>query len=346
MSNEEIINGLNYLDNLKELDSKSSKLNLKAATQSDLLSQSTNYLAELGQYKRAIDTNYESVEAMNTSIQSIHSTLSQSIQQNTQFTHQVSHIKDSISTTQSKLKSVEKFISIFTLPQEQQQIISSKDYIVNYPLLDALTQLNKIRDNAQLLLTPSGDPSVAALDILHSSSLLYESAYGKIFRYLKHQFDIKYAKSLVVDVEPLHVDSLSHLSQRNDLYLETLLHLTKLRRHLLQSHFLTALSQFENNQDIITDPIKYSAELLAWLHQHAADEKELLKDLLQSKPIEEALSSSLQDVSSRIRPKLQLTHALNFTQRSSQLTELISFYQNTLTQSIPVACISDLFTNL
>lgn len=301
MSNAEIIKCLNYLDNLNNLDLKSSKLNLKSSTQSDLLEQSRDYLAALTKYKQSIDNSYDEINVINSNIQSIHSDFTNSIHQNTQFTKQVHHLTDSTDSVQSKLNSIEQFLTTFTLPSQQQQLLSSKDYNIDYPLLDALSKLNKIRDNARLLLTPSGDQSSAALDILHSSSILYESAYSKIFKFLKHQFDIKYSKTLLVDVEPLHSDCLTHLSQRNDLYLEALLHLTKLRRHLLQSHFLTALSQFENNQHIITNPIKYSAELLAWLHQHAADEKELLKDLLQNKPIEEALSSSLQDVASRIK---------------------------------------------
>ncbi|TIA73764.1 hypothetical protein E3P92_01756 [Wallemia ichthyophaga] len=346
MSNQDILKSLNYLDNLDNLDIKLSKLNLKSSTHSHLLSQVRCYRDELGRYKERVDSNYDDISVINGSIQAINTQLTRAIEHNTQFTSSVRQLLNSTHTLQSKLQSTEQFLETFTLPPQAVLLLSSKDYNMDYPLLDALTRLNDIRHKAQLLHTPTGDQSTAALDILHTSSPLCETAYVKICKYLKHQFDMHYAKRGGGDVivEGLHVACLEHLAQRDDLYHEVLVHLAKLRRMLLQSQFLTALANLESNEDIITHPVRFAGELLAWLHQHAADEKELMSDLLAKKPVEETLSSALLDVSRRIR--LHLTHALSFTHRSEQLTDLIGFYKDTLTQSIPVASITDLFAHL
>ena len=199
---------------------------------------------------------------------------------------------------------VKSFLCKFTLDTYHSDLLLSRDYNINFETFSALNKLNQIRNDTQLLLTNKGDHTKVCLDLLSMSSAHFENAHLKLFKWIRIEFDSKFSKHLNVEVNQLHQLTLHHLKQRNDLYLEALSHLTKLRRNLLNSQLLHTLSQFELDDNLISDPIKFVGELLAWLHQHAADEKELLRDLLETKSVEESLSSSLKDICQQIKVSL------------------------------------------
>lgn len=284
-----------YLYKIEELKIKN---NFKFNLQNNLLFNLEEYLVNLGSFKDnlvAIDSKFNDI---NNDLIKINDKLSQLKYSNKLFIDNLTSLYTKQSDLERQQSELQSFIDKFTLSDKESTSLLDNNHPIDDTFISSLTRLSIIRDDAQLLLNDKDND--IGLEILSMSSHHFEVALNKLLKWLKFEFTSKFNR-FSIEIKPLHIQSLKKLAIRDDLYLEALQFLTLQRKNLLERCFLDALTEFENNQDIITDPIKYSTELLAWLHQHAADEKDFLCDLLDTDDVNEQLSNHLQPLTNRIQ---------------------------------------------
>lgn len=138
-----------------------------------------------------------------------------------------------------------------------------------------------------------GAPTPAGLDIMSSTSTHLEQGFAKILRWISNEFRSLGGSSGSgvqldfddVDVHPLMRESVAWLKKRPELLTEALTILSEARQASLLSAFITALTRGGPSglprpiELHAHDPMRYVGDMLAWVHQAIAAEREFLEGL-------------------------------------------------------------------
>ncbi|PWN52466.1 oligomeric complex COG6 [Violaceomyces palustris] len=190
------------------------------------------------------------------------------------------------------------FLQRFTLTDEEKESIHSNELRVGSQLFSAMDRLDTIRQDCRLLL--QGDPdsgdvggsgggTKAGLEIMSSTSEDLETAYQKIFRWCSFEFRQPVKEGL--EVSPQLKQAVRRLFKRQDLLRPALSTLANTRSSILMNSFINALTVGGPPPTYLPrpielhahDPIRYVGDMLAWVHQSLASEREFLTSLFGEK---------------------------------------------------------------
>jgi conserved oligomeric Golgi complex subunit 6 len=161
-----------------------------------------------------------------------------------------------------------------------------------------MSKTERIREDCRVLMAgEDGAPTPAGLDIMSSTSTHLEQGFAKILRWISNEF-----RSLGgaggsggqldfddVDVHPLMKESVAWLKKRPELLTEALTILSESRQASLLSAFIAALTRGGPSglprpiELHAHDPMRYVGDMLAWVHQSIAAEREFLDGLFGMK---------------------------------------------------------------
>lgn len=158
-----------------------------------------------------------------------------------------------------------------------------------------MAKIIKIREHCQLLLAASdtseadqGDVSTkAGMDIMRTTSAQLDQAYNKLHKFAS--FQVRGYTRPEVEVSPLMRDVMQQLRPRQDLFQSVLDLLATNRSAALLSQFIEALTRGGPSglprpiELHAHDPIRYVGDMLAWIHQLMAGEREFLESLFYVK---------------------------------------------------------------
>eukprot|EP00921_Rhytidocystis_pertsovi_P013500 GHVQ01021833.1.p1 GENE.GHVQ01021833.1~~GHVQ01021833.1.p1 ORF type:complete len:660 (-),score=74.19 GHVQ01021833.1:3723-5702(-) len=188
--------------------------------------------------------------------------------------------------------------------------LSDPEHPINDLFFDTLSDLQTVRGNSKLLLSlePHESSRACAIDVLHDTANLLETAYEHLYVWTKHQCQLL-ANNLTPDVplpdravsaevatESLAVVSadsnkllqraLGVLRERPVYFSYSLKDISKARREAAVKTFNQTLCQGGVNSKPIElrsyDPVRYAADMLAWIHQSIAAELEFAESLFIS----------------------------------------------------------------
>lgn len=182
---------------------------------------------------------------------------------------------------------ISAFLARFTLSPEQLQTLSSPNSTIGPPLFDVIDHLHQIREHCQLLLaaaaqdeSPASHRPNAGLEIMSSTSKQLDVAYTKLQKFAA--FQVRGYTRPEVEVSPVMRQVVQHLKARPQALDAVLDTLTTNRSSALLSHFVDALTRGGPNgiprpiELHAHDPIRYVGDMLAWIHQLMAAEREFL----------------------------------------------------------------------
>lgn len=203
-----------------------------------------------------------------------------------------------------KQEVLEKFLMKFRICDSDTQLLRSGDRPIDDEFFAAFEKLEKVRGNARHMLNACGQQT-SGVDILHETSEIMEACYERMFVWVRQQCHSPQLAA-VTRGGPHELDSpagavlkraLLLLVERPVYFNHCVKDIAKMRRQALMQRFFEALSQGDGagSRPIelqAYDPVRYVGDMLAWIHQNVASEREAIATLLGSKRSEAAMQSS------------------------------------------------------
>ncbi|KAG8913144.1 Golgi transport complex subunit 6 [Tulasnella sp. 417] len=186
--------------------------------------------------------------------------------------------------TASRQSIISLFLSRFTLTEDETQAVASRDVPVGPQVFAAMDRIEKIRNDCRVLMSGEEGETKAGLDIMSLTASLLDQAYHKLARWTSFEFR-QMGKDASLDVSPLMQEAVLRLRQRPELLNDSLKILTEVRQATLLSSFLEALTRGGPGglprpiELHAHDPTRYVGDMLAWVHQAMAGEREFLESL-------------------------------------------------------------------
>uniref|UniRef100_A0A7N5JUM9 Conserved oligomeric Golgi complex subunit 6 n=1 Tax=Ailuropoda melanoleuca TaxID=9646 RepID=A0A7N5JUM9_AILME len=201
----------------------------------------------------------------------------------------------------------EEFVSIFKEVKEELESINEDVQAMSSCCQDmtsrlqdffkALGRVKRIHNDVKVLLRTN--QQTAGLEIMEQMALLQETAYERLYRWAQSECRTLTQESC--DISPVLTQAMEALQDRPVLYKYTLDEFGTARRSTVVRGFIDALTRggpggtprpIEMHSH---DPLRYVGDMLAWLHQATASEKEHLEALLKRVTIQ-GVEENIQEV--------------------------------------------------
>uniref|UniRef100_A0A8C5AMM9 Conserved oligomeric Golgi complex subunit 6 n=1 Tax=Gadus morhua TaxID=8049 RepID=A0A8C5AMM9_GADMO len=176
------------------------------------------------------------------------------------------------------------FLTKFQLSgQEMAALRGARDSPITEEFFRALTRVKQIHEDVKVLLRTN--QQTAGLEIMEQMAVLQETSYEQLYRWAQNECRGLTQESC--DISPVLSQAMEALQDRPVLYKYTLDEFGTARRAAVVRGFIDALTRggpggtprpIEMHSH---DPMRYVGDMLAWLHQATASEKEHLDALLK-----------------------------------------------------------------
>ncbi|TRM61353.1 oligomeric Golgi complex subunit 6 [Schizophyllum amplum] len=194
-----------------------------------------------------------------------------------------SNLRDERNEVESKRSIVTLFLSRFTLSDEEAEAMTSRDVPIGSRFFAAMDKTQRIRDDCRVLMAGEDGPTQAGLDIMSSTSTRLEAGYDKILRWCTYEFTA--LRDTHIEVAPTLREAVRRLRARPELLTSALTTLAQTRSQSLMNAFLAALTRGGPGgmprpiELHAHDPLRYVGDMLAWVHQTIAAEREFMEGL-------------------------------------------------------------------
>lgn len=251
------------------------------------------------------------------------------------------------------------FLSKFALTDEETEILTSRVIQIGRRFFDTMDKTEKIRQDCQVLMAGEEGPTQVGLDIMSTTSSNLEQAYEKIFRWCSFEFR-EMGREVQVEVSPTMREAITRLRQRQELLSEALAFLSQSRQTVLLNAFTNALTRGGPSglprpiELHAHDPMRYVGDMLAWVHQTIAAEREFLESLFDVKSdmrmvgsvrkfgkseeeewIQELMDAAMSKVSVPLKVRVQQTiRSQESSIVSFKIANLLQFYMLTMQRTI------------
>ncbi|KAK0502969.1 oligomeric complex COG6 [Armillaria luteobubalina] len=179
---------------------------------------------------------------------------------------------------------VELFLARFALSEEEIEAMTSRDVPLGQRFFGSMDRTERIRDDCRVLMAGEEGPTKAGLEIMSSTLSYLEQGYEKIARWCSYEFR-QIGRDAHLEVTPTMREAVRRLRQRQELLTEALSELSQTRQASLLSSFLMALTRGGPSglprpiELHAHDPMRYIGDMLAWVHQAIAAEREFFESL-------------------------------------------------------------------
>jgi hypothetical protein len=190
------------------------------------------------------------------------------------------HLQKKESTAEANKEVVQAFLARFRLQAHEMDLLTGGE--ISEDFLAVLARVAEIQVASKQLLRVHH--KTALMDIVDEAGALQEQAFNRLYRWLQDRCALVQADSS--DIPLLMKKALRTLRSRTELYKVCLEDLAVARRQALSQRFLLALTrggpggQPKPIEIHAHDPHRYVTDMLAWVHQALASERELLAALL------------------------------------------------------------------
>lgn len=191
-----------------------------------------------------------------------------------------------------KQQVLSKFLDKFRLSEADTQLMKSGDQPINEDFFKAFQKLEEVRANARQMLSTCGQQT-SGVDILHETSEILEASYERVFVWVQHQCKGTNAATTTRgsgerDGGNANIlkRTLKLLAERPVYFNHCIRDISKSRRAALVQCFFQALSQGDPASGArpielqACDPVRYIGDMLAWIHENTASEREAIAALM------------------------------------------------------------------
>ncbi|KAH0621916.1 hypothetical protein JD844_023662 [Phrynosoma platyrhinos] len=238
-----------------------------------------------------------------------------------------------------KAQIADAFIAEFQLSPEEMNILrSARDGPVTEDFFKVLGRVKQIHNDVKILLRTNQQRS--GLEIMEQMALLQETSYEQLYRWAQGECRALTQESC--DISPVLAQAMEALQDRPVLYKYTLDEFATARRSAVVRGFIDALTRggpggtprpIEMHSH---DPLRYVGDMLAWLHQATASEKEHLEALLKYMTTE-GVEENMQEVIGHITEGVRIEQVIVGEPGAVllyKISNLLKFYHHTISNIV------------
>lgn len=319
--------------------------NLRGDIERQSLTINKNFTEAFSHVIGELDEISQDVQAMSSCCNDMTDRLKTAKEQTHELMSKTSSLRLEGKKLQLQSEVAEAFLTKFQLkPEEAKVFKNARDGNLTDDFFYILEKVKQIHCDVKVLLRTN--QQTAGLEIMEQMALHQESAYERLYRWAQSQ--CRSLTSDTIDLTPMQQNALKALHDRPVLFMYTLDEYSSARRATLVRGFIDALTRgssiqtsSSNNPRPIEmhshDPLRYIGDMLAWLHQACATEREHLEQLLKecTKPYKTEQEKTLGGILEGVcRPfQVRMEQVLVGDPGSLilyKLTNLIKFYHATI----------------
>ncbi|CAE6466721.1 unnamed protein product [Rhizoctonia solani] len=258
--------------------------NLQRDVEGRLADGGRKFLEAFGEVDKKLDVLQDHVQVMNAQCEAMENRLRTTNQSCKYLLERAEGLRAQQQTANTRQEIIALFLDRFTLSTVELEAIASRDVPVGRQMFDAMDKLERIREDCRVLMAGEGGETKAGLDIMSSTSEQLEEGFQKLHRWCLFEFR-QLGRDAHLEVEPLMTEAVRRLRKRPALLQEALDVLASVRQATLLNAFLAALTRGGPSglprpiELHAHDPTRYVGDMLAWVHQAMAGEREFLDGL-------------------------------------------------------------------
>ncbi|KIK63403.1 hypothetical protein GYMLUDRAFT_197030 [Collybiopsis luxurians FD-317 M1] len=262
--------------------------NLKRDMEVRLAEGSRHFLKVLSQVDEKLSALQKHVSAMHVSYDEAEKQLQLTNESSKSLLERAGNLREERQEVEVQKSIVSLFLERFTLNEEEIEALTSRDVPVGKRFFQAMDKTEKIREDCRVLMAGEDGPTKAGADIMASTASQLEQGYEKILRWCSYEFR-QIGRDSQLEVSTTMREAVRRLRKRPELLNESLASLSLTRQTTLTSSFLTALTRGGPSglprpiELHAHDPLRYIGDMLAWVHQAIAAEREFLEALFSVK---------------------------------------------------------------
>ncbi|GBM06457.1 Conserved oligomeric Golgi complex subunit 6 [Araneus ventricosus] len=340
------------LDALKDLstffteNNIKNRRNLRSEIEKRSLRVNEEFLESFRDVKEALDHLYEDVAAMNECCNDMMSRLQATKSQTHDLINETTKLQAESHKIQMKQEVTHAFLDTFHLkPEEIKVLRGTRDGGLDKQFFEVLCKVKKIHNNCKALLRSS--QQTAGIEIMEAMALQQEAAYERLYRWTQSECRLLNVES--PEINPLLSQAMESLQDRPVLFKYSIDEYANARRAAIVRAFIDSLTRggvsgtprpIEMHSH---DPLRYVGDMLAWLHQATASEKEIIEAVLKkcsSKELENDIQVALAHITEGLcRPlKVRVEQVLIASEQGAvtlfKLGSVLKFYLHTIQQVI------------
>ncbi|KAF8322621.1 oligomeric complex COG6 [Clavulina sp. PMI_390] len=259
--------------------------NSRRDVEQQLISSSIRFLHAFGEVNQKLDVLQTHMDDMRARCDEAQTELSKTSESSKLLLEKAGGLRAQRHATAIRQNIISSFLGRFTLSEAEMESITSHDVPVGKQVFTAMDRAEKIREDCQVLLSgDDGAGTKAGLDIMARTGDQLDNAYAKVQRWCSFEFR-QLGKDSHLEVSRVMREAVARLKKRPDILSVALSDLAVIRQTTLLNMFTTALTRGGPSglprpiELHAHDPIRYVGDMLAWVHQAMATEREFLDSL-------------------------------------------------------------------
>ncbi|XP_051963265.1 conserved oligomeric Golgi complex subunit 6-like isoform X1 [Xyrauchen texanus] len=354
-------NDKDMLEALKSLsvffteNSLRTRRNLRGDIERRSLSINEEFVQIFKEVTEELESVHEDVQAMSSCCEEMTNRLKVAKEQTQDLIVKTNKLQGENHRLEVRAQVAQAFLSKFQLSAaEMATLRAARDGPITEDFFRALSRVKNIHEDVKILLRTN--QQTAGLEIMEQMAVLQETAYEQLYRWAQNE--CRGLTQETCDIPPVLSQAMEALQDRPVLYKYTLDEFGTARRSAVVRGFIDALTRggpggtprpIEMHSH---DPMRYVGDMLAWLHQATASEKEHLEALLKQVTVQ-GVEENMQEVVGHItegvcRPlKVRIEQVIVAEPGAVllyKLSNLLKFYHHTISGIIGTSVSSLLMT--
>ncbi|KAM6946221.1 conserved oligomeric Golgi complex subunit 6 [Aplochiton taeniatus] len=354
-NDKEMLEALKALSVFFTENSLRTRRNLRGDIERRSLSINEDFVLIFKGVKEELESVHEDVQAMSTCCEEMRNRLKAAKEQTQDLIVKTNKLQGENHRLEIRAQVAQAFLDKFQLSSEETSALrGSRDAPITEAFFSALSRVKHIHEDVKVLLRTN--QQTAGLEIMEQMAVLQETSYEQLYRWAQNE--CRGLAQETCDVSPVLSQAMEALQDRPVLYKYTLDEFGTARRCAVVRGFIDALTRggpggtprpIEMHSH---DPMRYVGDMLAWLHQATASEKEHLDALLKQVTVL-GVEENMQEVVSHItegvcRPlKVRIEQVIVAEPGAVllyKISNLLKFYHHTISAIIGTSVASLLMT--
>uniref|UniRef100_A0A8D0A0C2 Conserved oligomeric Golgi complex subunit 6 n=1 Tax=Sander lucioperca TaxID=283035 RepID=A0A8D0A0C2_SANLU len=337
-NDKEMLEALKALSVFFTENSLRTRRNLRGDIERRSLSINEEFARIFKDVKEELESVHEDVQAMSTCCEEMTNRLKAAKEQTQDLIVKTNKLQGENHRLEVRAQVAQAFLAKFQLSNEEMSTLrGARDAPITEDFFKALSRVKHIHEDVKILLRTN--QQTAGLEIMEQMAVLQETSYEQLYRWAQNE-----CRGLTqenCDICPVLTQAMEALQDRPVLYKYTLDEFGTARRSAVVRGFIDALTRgglggtprpIEMHSH---DPMRYVGDMVAWLHQATASEKEHLEALLKQ--------VTLQGMMFPVRIE-QVIVAEPGAVLLYKLSNLLKFYHHTISSIIGTSVASLLIT--
>ncbi|CAG8691470.1 23992_t:CDS:10, partial [Dentiscutata erythropus] len=266
-------------------NSVTERRNLRGNIEQKAIETNRNFLETFGKVTEQLAVIESEIKNMNNFCDEISKSLDSAKRQTALLLEQSDSLKSQRESCKTRKILIDAFLGKFTLSEKEVATLFSPDSGIGPGFFEVLKHLQQIHSDCDALLITENQR--AGLEIMERMNSYQETAFDKLYRWTQTE-----SRSLGRDTQEVPITlklALKTLKQRPVLFQSCLEELVYIRRNSIIRAFTDALTRGGPGgtprpiELHAHDPLRYVGDMLAWIHQTVANEREFLESLFEVK---------------------------------------------------------------